>query len=76
MKLLLTEAVIPPRIIMRELIEINDMYRATPCPGSTMSTLLTCMMKMIGLGTPELAETVQRLHKITKDNTQYDTHCV
>jgi benzoyl-CoA reductase subunit B len=52
------------------LIEVNEMYRAKPCPGSIVSTVLSWVARVIGLGTPEVTETARRLHKITKERYQ------
>jgi benzoyl-CoA reductase subunit B len=52
------------------LMEVNEMYRARPCPGSIVSTIISWTARIIGLGTPEITETARRLHKITRARYQ------
>jgi len=48
------------------LMEINEMYRARPCPGSLFMLLLNWFFKIFGLGVPEITESTRRLHQVVK----------
>jgi len=48
------------------LMEINEMYRAKPCPGSVFSTVLAWVARVVGQGTPEITESARRLYEVTK----------
>jgi len=48
------------------LMEINEMHRATPCPGSIMSNIFAWSGRIIGMGTSDITESTRRLYDITK----------
>jgi benzoyl-CoA reductase/2-hydroxyglutaryl-CoA dehydratase subunit BcrC/BadD/HgdB len=48
------------------LMEINEMRRAKPCPGSIMPLIITWFFRELGLGTPYITEVARRLREITK----------
>jgi len=48
------------------LMEMNEMYKAKPCPGSHMPLLTSWFFRVLGMGTPELTEMTENLHKIVK----------
>jgi len=48
------------------LMEINEMHRSVPCPGSGMSTILSWASRITGMGTPEITEMTKRLYKMTR----------
>lgn len=52
------------------MMEINEMYRVKPCPGTIVSTVLEWVGRVIGIGTPEITEASRRLHHITRQNVE------
>jgi len=62
----LTEVNVTNELIM----EVNEMYRAKPCPGSIFSTVLTWVARIIGLGSPHVTEVARRLHKVTQERVE------
>ena len=52
------------------IMEINEMHRATPCPGTNLSGTAHWFFRVLGLGTPEVTEMAKRLHKISRDRLE------
>lgn len=52
------------------LTEINEMYRAVPCPGSGFIFPLTWLVREGGRGTPEVTEMARRLHAVIRKRVE------
>lgn len=52
------------------LMEINEMYKATPCPGSIITQIIHWVFRVIGMGTPEVTEAARKLHKLTRERLE------
>lgn len=48
------------------IMELNEMFRAKPSPGSVFATILAWVSRVVGLGTPEITEVSRRLHQVTR----------
>jgi benzoyl-CoA reductase/2-hydroxyglutaryl-CoA dehydratase subunit BcrC/BadD/HgdB len=49
------------------LMEINEMHRAVPCPGSGLPNMMAWFFRVLGMGAPEVTETTRRLHQVTRE---------
>ncbi len=52
------------------LTEVNEMYRAAPCPGSGFVFPLTWLVREGGRGLPEVTEMARRLHRLMRKRLQ------
>jgi len=52
------------------LMEIIEMQRARPCPGSGMPSLMAWFFRVLGMGTPEVTESTRRLHQVTRERME------
>ena len=52
------------------LMELNEMHRATPCPGGIWSHMAGWFFRVMGIGTPEVTEMARRLHEVTRNRLE------
>ncbi len=52
------------------LMEMNEMHRATPCPGTIMTHGMHWAFRLMGMGTPDITEVARNLHKLTRERLE------